>query len=116
MPGKPYPTDVVAQGQAVLEAWLSIDPQLKVGSQTPDSLEGKLAQSAPIERQIDKLDALLTDMRNQRDALCAEIWDVAKRVRATVKGVYGDDSSQYEMIGGTRLSERKPVSRRQPAA
>ena len=38
-----------------------------------------------------------------------------KRVRAGVKGIYGDDSSQYEMIGGTRMSERKPPARK-PAA
>jgi hypothetical protein len=28
-------------------------------------------------------------------------------------GVHGDDSSQYEMVGGTRRSERKrPVSKK----
>jgi hypothetical protein len=35
-------------------------------------------------------------------------------MRAVVKGVSGDDSLQYEMVGGTRLSDRKPV-RRAPA-
>jgi hypothetical protein len=40
------------------------------------------------------------------------MWDKVKRVRAGVKANYGDDSSQYEMVGGTRLSERKPPTRR----
>ena len=36
------------------------------------------------------------------------MWDKVKRVRAGVKANYGDDSQQFEMIGGTRTSERKP--------
>jgi hypothetical protein len=40
------------------------------------------------------------------------MWDKVKRVRAGVKANYGDDSSQYEMVGGTRLSERKSPTRR----
>jgi hypothetical protein len=34
-----------------------------------------------------------------------------KRVRAGVKANYGDDSQQYEMVGGTRMSERKTPRR-----
>jgi hypothetical protein len=34
------------------------------------------------------------------------------RVRGGRKAVYGRDSSQYEMVGGTRLSERKPAARK----
>jgi len=32
-----------------------------------------------------------------------------------MKAIYGDDSSQYEMIGGTRLSERKSPARKAKA-
>jgi len=107
-----YPSDIIAQGRAVLESWQSIDATLKVGEYTPDVLDGQLEKAAPIEKQIDKLEAQLTDLRNQRDALYDSIWAILKRVRAAVKGLYGDDSSQYEMVGGTRLSERKPVARK----
>jgi len=40
------------------------------------------------------------------------MWDKVKRVRASVKGLYGDDSSEYEMVGGTRKSERKTPTRK----
>jgi hypothetical protein len=43
------------------------------------------------------------------------MWDALKRVRATVKGVYGDDSSEYDLVGGTRLSERRRPGRRPQA-
>ena len=34
------------------------------------------------------------------------------RARMGIKVIYGDDSSEYEMVGGTRLSDRKPVARK----
>ena len=34
------------------------------------------------------------------------------RARMGIKVIYGDDSSQYEMVGGTRLSDRKTVARK----
>jgi hypothetical protein len=40
------------------------------------------------------------------------LWDCVKRLRATVKGVYSDDSSEYDLVGGTRLSDRKRTARR----
>ncbi len=61
---------------------------------------------------MDALGAQLTDARNRRDALYTAIWSKVKRVRSGVKGIYGDDSSQYEMVGGTRLSERKAPVRK----
>jgi hypothetical protein len=55
-------------------------------------------------------------MRNQRDALYTELWDKVKRARSGVKANYGDDSSQHEMVGGTRLSERKSPTRKTKSA
>ncbi len=110
-----YPTDVLAQAQAVQEAWKQIDPALKIGDLTPDTLVAELPQAQAVQAQISTLEAQLTDLRNQRDALYTAVWDKVKRVRAGIKGIYGDDSSQYEMVGGTRRSERKRPARRSPA-
>lgn len=33
-------------------------------------------------------------------------------MRSGVKGNYGDDSTQYEFVGGTRMSERKTRARK----
>ena len=65
---------------------------------------------------MNSLEAQLTDLRNQRDALYEAIWEKVKRIRNGVKGSYGDDSSQYEMVGGTRLSERKTPARKKAMA
>jgi hypothetical protein len=62
-----------------------------------------------VEYRLSSLETQLTDLRNQREALYQSAWDKVKRVRASVKGMYGDDSTQYEMVGGTRLRDRKTI-------
>jgi hypothetical protein len=111
-----YPTDVIEQGRALLEAWQNIDTQLTFGSLTQPALDGQLARAEPIAKQIASLEVQLTDLRNQRDALYCDLWDFITRVRGGVRTIYGRDSSQYEMAGGTRLSERKPTARKKKTA
>ncbi|MGC1377881.1 MAG: hypothetical protein WA821_16735, partial [Anaerolineales bacterium] len=53
---------------------------------------------------------------NQQDVVCSDMWEQVKRVRNGIKGIYGDNSSQYEMIGGIRKSERKRPVRKAAAA
>ncbi len=112
MATKQYPTDVVEQAQNVLSAWNQISTTLVFGTLTPTVLSADVTAATTLEAEMAKLEAQLTDKRNQRDALYLSIWDKVKRVRAGVKATYGDDSSQYEMIGGTRVSERKSPTRK----
>ena len=107
-----FPADVVSQVNAVLEAWKKIDPNGQFGDLTQSKMSADLAQNEPLLTEIGALDAELTRARNKRDALYATLWDEVKRVRNAVKGVYGEDSIEYEMVGGTRKSDRKPVSRK----
>jgi hypothetical protein len=79
------------------------------------SFKTDLEISATIQHALNSLEIQLTDQRNRRDAHYGEMWKKVKRLRAAVKGIYGDDSSEYEMAGGTRLSERKPRSRKKVA-
>jgi hypothetical protein len=116
MSRKNYPTDIIEQTRAILEAWKNINPAFMVGDLTLAEIEADLARTSPLLVQIDSLETQLVDLRNQRDTLFLSLWDNIKRVRAAVKGVYGDDSSQYEMIGGTRLSDRKHPTRKEGAA
>ena len=110
-----YPTDVLSQALAGLDAWKNIDPELKIGELAQENLDANLTKAQSIQSQLNELEAKFTDLRNQRDELYTGIWDQVKRVRNGIKGVYGDDSSQYEMIGGTRRSERRPPKRKKPA-
>ena len=112
MPSKTYPYDVVDQGRAVLEAWRSISPDFHVGELAPEALESDLNQMLLTLAQISRLEAERADARNQRDAISQAIWDKVKRLRRGVQAIYGDDSSQYDVVGGTRVSDRKPATRK----
>lgn len=115
MSKKLYPADVLEQAQGVLAAWNQIDAEVTFGSLNNSALNSDISQAGEVLTRMNTLEAQLTDLRNQRDALYQEMWDKVKRVRNGVKANYGDDSSQYEMVGGTRLSERKPSTRKAAA-
>jgi hypothetical protein len=74
-----------------------------------------VAQAHAIQSQINGLELQLIGLRNKREQRLISIWDVVKRARSSVKGIYGDDSSEYELVGGTRMSERKKAVRKQAA-
>ena len=114
MPSKGYPADVLAQATEILAACKQIDPEMRAGPLTQAALADSLKEARHTQSDIAALEMQLADLRNKRDERLVQIWDAIKRVRATVKGVYGDDSSEYELMGGTRLSERRrPVRRPQ---
>jgi len=113
MTPKLYPTQVLRQATDALVAWREIDAELTLGQASVPALEAELLQAEPLLAQIASIEAQLVDLRNQRDSLFLSIWDKVKRARGGVKAIYGDDSSEYEMMGGKRRSERKrPVRKR----
>ena len=107
MASRGFPNDILAQTADVLAACKQIDPKMKTVAQTQEAFAGELAEVRAMQAQIQALELQLTDLRNRRDARLIHLWDTVKRVRATVKGVYGDDSSEYELVGGTRRSQRR---------
>ena len=112
----PYPFDAMDQAKDVVQGWKTFDATFKVGDLTCAALEGEVNAALGLQDQIDALEKQLTDLRNRRDAKAASIWEMVKRVRSTVKGLFGDNSSQYELVGGTRLSERKKSGKKTPPA
>ena len=111
MPGKKYPTDILEQAVEVHEAWNRIDKDLKYGTANLGARATDIAQLRNLEHTLSNLEVHLTETRNRRETVCLEAWDKIKRARAGIKATFGDDSTQYEMMGGKRLSDRKPVRR-----
>jgi hypothetical protein len=109
---KNYPATILSQARSLTAALKNIDPNFQVGELTNAALEAGLENAAAIQNILNDLEIQLTNQRNQRDAANGELWIMVKRLRMGVKAIYGDDSSQYEMAGGTRLSERKPYTRK----
>jgi len=72
---------------------------------------------ADIQGYSDKQDgynlklATLDDETNQLDDLEQRLSDLNQRILAAVKDTYGPDSSEYELVSGTRRSDRKQPAR-----
>jgi hypothetical protein len=109
---KTYPSNVVEQARDVLVGWEQVSEDLTFGTLTREALTADIAAAAPIEAEIIKLEMLVAEKREQRDILYNGMWDKTKRIRAGVKANYGDDSQQFEWVGGTRVSDRKPRARK----
>src|SRR5687768_10259695 len=113
MTKKQFVTDLLPQAKRVLSSWSQIDEELTFGPLSSTALATALKRANGLEGAITDLENNLTNLRNQREASNQELWNMVKRVRAAFKGIFGDDSSQYEMVGGKRLSERKTSRRTQ---
>ncbi len=111
--GASYPNDVHDQATETLGGWKKITPAVgNLRDLTQVDMSNDLDAVQPLLKEIAELDAQITDLRNKRDAIYERLWDKTKRVRSAIKGLYGDDSSEYEMVGGKRLSDRKPPVRK----
>jgi hypothetical protein len=111
---KTYPKDLLDQAADVLKACKQIDPDLQAAGMTQTAFADTLTQTHAIQSQIKEMEIQLTSLRNQRDDQLRRVWETTKRWRAIVKGAYGDDSSEYDLVGGTRMSDRKRPTRRPP--
>ena len=116
MATKSFPGDIFDQASKVLDAWRNIDPALQISGMAAETLEADLTQADAIDAKIKRLTIELTDARNQREALGQTVWDKVKRIRRGIQSLFGDDSTQYDLIGGTRVSDRKPNARKAAAA
>ena len=109
---KLYPTDTLVQARKFLSVWKLIDPALKIGPLTLESMTTEVAAVQGLQERIIHLQRELINIRNQRDAATICLWNNVKRTRSSIKGIYGDDSTEYGLAGGTPRSERKKPRRR----
>ena len=112
MTTKNYPPDTLDQCIAVLRACKEIDPDMKLGKVSQQDFADMIASVQDAQKDIEQLALQQVKLRNRRDDQLAEAWETIKRLRYVVKGTYGDDSSEYELVGGRRMSERKKSNRK----
>ncbi|MGY3087701.1 hypothetical protein ACVWYF_000727 [Hymenobacter sp. UYAg731] len=108
----------ITKAQARLDGLAAIDPKLDLG-ETISVAEGSTRVAAAAKTLSDYNKALNTadDLLNQLKKQEKELGTWTSRALNGVKFKYGADSSQYEMAGGVRQSERKkPVRKAKKAA
>ena len=109
---KLYPINVLSRAKHITVAWNRIGAEVRFGILTREVFTADLARADAIEERIRSAEIELKNLRNERDALYLSLWDKVKRVYESVKGLYGDDSTEYEMVGRKRASQRKRRSKR----
>lgn len=68
-----------------------------------------------VEDRTAKADSLKIELRrvvNEKNLSCKNLREFIAQAKLAVKVEFGADSSEYEMAGGTRTSERKKPGRR----
>jgi hypothetical protein len=71
--------------------------------------------SQKVADQIGAIDELKKKLSAAVNAKDSDVKDLKARmvdIRSAVKGTYGADSTEYELVGGTRKSERKKPGRK----
>jgi hypothetical protein len=111
MSKKSFPSNLLKMAQDVLVGWAQVGATLAFGTLNQAALTADITAATTLESEISKLELQLADKKNQRELVYTSMWDKIKRLRAGVKATFGDDSQQYEMVGGTRASERKSPRR-----
>ncbi len=101
--------------RARLAGLKNITPAPNLGPNlTVAAYEGVANDTAAIEESHSQLAAQMDDSSNRFDAQEATMADWNRRILSAVEAQYGPDSSEYEMCGGTRKSERKNPKRKPP--
>ena len=108
--------DIIQEAEDTIQALQQINPGLQVGDVSMATLENAFNLAVANRKQITAAEKQVTDLSNERVVLLGNLWDMLKRLRNGIKGIYGDNSSQYEMIGGTRMSEKKKPAKKTPPA
>ena len=104
---KLYPTNTLTQARSIVTLWDHLGTAPLLGPQGYENLRSDLDTVQELKEKINRLETELLSLRNERDTVSIQIWQQVKRARAGVMSAYGDDSTEYQLSGGTRLRDRK---------
>lgn len=110
MAGKSF-DDILADAERLIRVWTA-NPTLSLGDVTLPVLTAKVATLRATRATTDGLRTQLTQSVNDGNSQSAELLDITVRARSGAKAQFGQDSTQYEQLGGTRSSDRKPPKRK----
>jgi hypothetical protein len=114
MPKKSIPTNLLEQATNMKDVLSHMDPTLSLGKTNVTALIKDIDTLRGIESDLVSIENQLKTVRDQRDVLQKSLWQMVKSGRSAIKGIYGDDSLEYALVGGTRMSARKSPRRTAP--
>lgn len=97
-------------------ALTAIDPQLDLGNGlSAASFKAEIDAARAVQDEYNSALAQVDGLYNRFQDAEKSVRELSQRMLAGVGVRYGMDSSEYEMAGGTRTSERKRPRRKVPA-
>ena len=91
-----------------LEGLKSITPKPNYGTGlTEVAFEQDIVAVEALLAQYNQMLSQLDELQNDLAAAEKVANDKSKRILSATEATYGPDSNEYEMVGGTRLSDRK---------
>lgn len=95
---------LLQEANEIKQALKKIDDRLPDGL-TPADMETKMAALKDVVDALDENNAERTRLVDRKAEQAKHLSDHIVQVRSAVKGIFGADSTEYDMVGGTRTSE-----------
>jgi hypothetical protein len=111
MPTK-YSIDAVLNDiERIVRVWTD-NPTFTLGEVTLQNLQAKIVELRQKRDQLEALRMQLIALTNDLSEGAAELAGIRTRALSGYRAVYGPNSTQYELAGGTPASERKRAVRK----
>ena len=111
MPTKMNSGNVRDDAENILKVWTA-NPDFKLKDVTLEQFQQDFDTLEKLLTDIQTKEEELVPLRNQRDDLTLNLNGSCTRTRSGIKGYFGENSTEYEIAGGTRASERKKTGRK----
>lgn len=109
-------SDTIDQTRARLSGMKSIHENLDLGHGcSTKTVEAKLNEATKALEVLNKLKAQTTEAGNDFERIEKELSQLSKKILLGAAMKYSQDSDEYEMVGGVRLSDRKRPKARSAA-
>ena len=115
MENSAFPTNVIDLARIMLRVWRESRPNEKFADLTSDEFEAFVKTAEDDRDALESINAQADTKRDSRDYSHSELWGYFVRGKAGFKGTFGDNSMEYERVGGTRRSNRKKPTRKPKA-
>jgi len=91
---------------ALRRVWAA-NPDFKLKDLTHEQFDTEVSDFETAVATLDEKDSAMVPLRNDRDVRLDRMNNLNVRLRAGIKGYFGDNSDEYELAGGTRSLDRK---------
>jgi hypothetical protein len=105
---------ILADAETLLRVWTAND-KLSLGDVTLESFTAMVNTFKTARAHTEDLRTQLTRGVNDTNDQADQILAITVRARSAARGQLGPNSTEYEQLGGTRSSERKPRTKKTPS-